>query len=316
MIICSYILDIIFGDSEKIIKVVGHPVIYIGKLINFLEKIMLINTQNKNMQRFMGTILGVTTILVSAMITHLLLSFFYKISFLSGEILGIFICYQILAINSLKTESMKVFYAEKLDFKREQLSYIVGRQTENLNEIEVYKATIETISENTTDGVVAPMIYMFIGGAVGGIIYKSINTLDSMVGYKNEKYKYFGTFSARLDDVVNFLPARISAGFMIISSWILGFDTKNAYKIWKRDRKKHKSPNSAQTESVCAGALNVMLGGNATYFGKIEEKLNIGDNNREISANDIKKANILMYVTSFLVLFTFYLLKIIIERLI
>jgi adenosylcobinamide-phosphate synthase len=208
--------------------------------------------------------------------------------------------YQIFATKSLKTESMKVHDAleDSLGEGRMAVSYIVGRDTSELNEKEVIKATVETVAENTTDGVIAPIMFCAIGGAGLGMIYKAINTMDSMVGYKNEKYINFGTVAAKLDDVANYLSARISAVIMMLAAGMGNMDWKNAIKIFKRDRYNHKSPNSAQTEAVCAGALGIQLAGDAYYFGKLNEKATIGDKTREIEKNDIKKSIKLMYISS------------------
>lgn len=213
------------------------------------------------------------------------------------------VCYQLFAAKSLRTESMKVYHElEKGDLAgaRRAVSMIVGRDTAELTEEGITKAAVETIAENASDGVIAPMIYMMLGGATLGWAYKAINTMDSMVGYKNEKYQYFGTFAAKLDDVVNFIPSRLSAWAMIAVSFILGFDGKNAVKIYRRDNRNHASPNSAQTEAAAAGALDIQLAGNAHYFGKLYEKKTIGDPIREIEKEDIKRANRLLYGTAIL----------------
>ena len=196
---------------------------------------------------------------------------------------------------------MKVYTALKndgLEAGRYAVSMIVGRDTESLSEEGVVKATVETIAENTADGVIAPMFYMAIGGAILGFFYKAVNTMDSMVGYKNDKYMYFGTAAAIFDDVVNFIPARLSALFMIAAAKIRGMDAKGALRIFKRDRFNHASPNSAQTESVMAGALDVQLAGPAYYFGVLHDKKTIGDDLRPIEREDISRANNLMYMTS------------------
>ena len=200
---------------------------------------------------------------------------------------------------------MRVYDAlrtDGVDAGRKAVSMIVGRDTSVLDAAGVTRAAVETIAENTSDGVIAPMLYTAIGGPVLGFVYKAVNTMDSMIGYKNDKYMYFGRFAARLDDVVNFIPARISAYMMIVAAFIGGrqFDGRNAYRIFKRDRFNHASPNSAQTESVCAGALRVRLAGDAVYFGKLVKKKYIGDRLREIEYEDIKRANRLMYITAFL----------------
>jgi adenosylcobinamide-phosphate synthase len=205
----------------------------------------------------------------------------------------------------LKTESMRVYkelQKEDITSARKAVSMIVGRDVEGLNQEGIVKATVETVAENTADGVVAPLIFMAIGGAPLGFLYKSINTMDSMIGYKNEKYMNFGTFAAKLDDVANYLPARVSAILMIVAAAILRLDYKNAYKIFRRDRFNHASPNSAQTESVCAGALQIQLAGDAFYFGKLHKKKTIGDSIRPIEAQDIVKANQLLYGTAILCL--------------
>ena len=186
---------------------------------------------------------------------------------------------------------------------------IVGRDTGNLSEAGVTKAAVETVAENTSDGVIAPLIFMLIGGAPLGFFYKAVNTLDSMVGYKNEKYLHFGRFAAKMDDVWNYIPSRISALLMIASAWIFRMDYKRAWAVWKRDRRKHASPNSAQTEAVCAGALQVQLAGDAYYFGKLYPKETIGDDVRPIEPEDILRAGNLMDGTALLTLLVFGLLK-------
>jgi len=211
-----------------------------------------------------------------------------------------------LAAKSLKMESMKVY--DKLKEKdlpgaRKAVSMIVGRDTENLSEQGVIRATVETIAENTSDGVIAPMFYMIIGGAIGGIFYKTINTMDSMIGYKNDKYLYFGKAAAKLDDIINFIPARIAAVCMIMAAFLVGLDGKGSFRIFKRDRFNHASPNSAQTEAVCSGALGVQLAGDAYYFGKLYPKKTIGDFTREIELEDIRTANRLMYKTALVMMF-------------
>ena len=213
--------------------------------------------------------------------------------------------YQILATKCLKVESMKVYHCLKdktLPEARKAVSMIVGRDTVCLDERGVVKAAIETVAENTSDGVIAPMLYTALGGPVLGFIYKAVNTMDSMIGYKNDKYLYFGRAAAKLDDVVNFLPARISAYLMITASFIGGrcFSGKRAYYIYKRDNKNHASPNSAQTESVCAGALGIQLAGDTSYFGKIVKKPYIGDGVRAVEYEDIRRVNHLMYLTAWI----------------
>ena len=206
--------------------------------------------------------------------------------------------FQILATKSLKTESMKVYDALKegdLEKARYAVSMIVGRDTQALNEEGVAKAAVETVAENSSDGVVAPLLFLAIGGPVLGFFYKAVNTLDSMVGYKNDKYLYFGRFSAKLDDVLNYIPARISGLLLVAASPLAGLSISGAWRIWLRDRRNHASPNSAQTEAAAAGALEVQLAGDAYYFGKLYKKPTIGDPIRSVEYEDIRRMNRLMY---------------------
>lgn len=212
-------------------------------------------------------------------------------------------CYQLLATKSLHDESMRVYREVRtgdINRARAAVSRIVGRDTDALSMEGVIKATVETVAENTSDGIVVPLCFMAIGGAPLCFLYKAINTLDSMVGYKNDAYLYFGRISARLDDVANYLPARLSALLMILGAGFVRLDVRNSWRIWRRDRRNHSSPNSAQTESVCAGALNVQLAGDAWYFGKLVHKPTIGDASRTVEVEDIRRANQLLYATAIL----------------
>lgn len=258
---------------------------------------------NKNIKR--GMLLAFTVIFATFAMSVIIIVAVYSINLYAGVIAEAVMTWQILATKCLRVESMRVYDAlrtDGVDAGRRAVSMIVGRDTSVLDAAGVTRAAVETIAENTSDGVIAPMLYTAIGGPVLGFVYKAVNTMDSMLGYKNDKYMYFGRFAARLDDVVNFIPARISAYLMIAAAFIGGrqFDGKNAYRIFKRDRFNHASPNSAQTESVCAGALRVQLAGDAVYFGKLVKKKYIGDGLREIEYEDIKRANRLMYITAFL----------------
>ena len=223
----------------------------------------------------------------------------------AGLIVEAVMTWQILAAKCLKVESMKVYrFLEKgkLEEARTAVSMIVGRDTAVLDAEGVAKAAVETVAENTSDGVIAPMLYTAFGGPVLGFLYKAVNTMDSMVGYKNEKYLYFGRAAAKLDDAVNFLPSRISAWLMIGAAFLGGrcFSARGALRIYKRDRRKHASPNSAQTEAVCAGALGIRLAGDASYFGKRVHKPYIGDAGRQTEYEDIRRANRLMYLTAWM----------------
>ncbi|MBR2529008.1 MAG: cobalamin biosynthesis protein CobD [Blautia sp.] len=245
-----------------------------------------------------------------------LLRFLYQLNVWAGLALEVFWCYQLIATKSLSSESMRVYRFLKsgsLRHARKAVSMIVGRDTERLDEEGVIKATVETIAENAADGVVAPMFFMAIGGIPLMFLYKGINTMDSMLGYKNEKYLYYGRCAAKVDDAANFLPSRLTGLLMVLAALISGFDGKNAWKIFRRDRYKHASPNSAQSEAAMAGALGIQLAGNAYYFGELYEKPTIGDPLRNISKNDIPLANRLLFVTAFLALLVFTLLYVLIH---
>lgn len=302
------ILDWIFGDPVWLY----HPVRIIGKWISFLEKVLrkFAGDQEGNEKKLLiaGGILWILVILVSAAVPMGILYLAEKLSPCAAFVLECFWCYQLLAARSLGKESKKVYkklIQDDLSGARLAVSMIVGRDTENLTVEGVTKAAVETVAENTNDGVIAPLIYMLIGGPILGFVYKAVNTMDSMLGYKNEKYLYFGRVAAKMDDVAGFIPARISALLMILASCLLGMDGKNALWIWKRDRRKHASPNAAQTEAVCAGALQVQLAGDAWYFGKKHEKDTIGDPIRNIEPKDILRSEKLMIGTEVLTFLLF-----------
>ncbi|MCM1314601.1 MAG: adenosylcobinamide-phosphate synthase CbiB [Alistipes senegalensis] len=297
--IFGFIIDCILGDPYHL----PHPIRVIGNFISATEKwVRRIMPENL---RFGGVILALMTIFFTVSITLIILFFSYKNNILIGLLIESIMCYYMIASKCLKKESMKVYKAiseKNVKKAREAVSMIVGRDTENLDKSGIIRATVETVAENTSDGVTAPIMYISAFGAIGGFFYKAVNTMDSMIGYTNEKYADIGRFAAKLDDLLNFIPSRITALVMIFSAYILGFDGKNALKIWRRDRRNHASPNSAQTEAVCAGALGVRLGGDAYYFGKLHKKQFIGDNIRNIENEDIVYVNKLMYMTSFITL--------------
>lgn len=306
--IAGFVLDLLIGDPHFI----PHPVRLIGSFISFLDKRLNcddgynISEKKLNLIKYKrGMLLAFTVIFATFAMTVIIIVAAYSINLYAGVIAEAVMTWQILATKCLRVESMRVYDAlrtDGVDAGRRAVSMIVGRDTSVLDAAGVTRAAVETIAENTSDGVIAPMLYTAIGGPVLGFVYKAVNTMDSMLGYKNDKYMYFGRFAAKFDDVVNFIPARISAYLMIAAAFIGGrqFDGKNAYRIFKRDRFNHASPNSAQTESVCAGALRVQLAGDAVYFGKLVKKKYIGDGLREIEYEDIKRANRLMYITAFL----------------
>ena len=308
----GYILDLMFGDPQWF----PHPVRLIGTLISKTEQILRrIFHKSEKKELFAGGILVAVVVTISTVIPFFILGIAYWFGDLIGVIIEAFLCYTLLATKSLKDESMKVYHAlqqRDLEGGRYFVSRIVGRDTKNLTVEGVTKATVETIAENTSDGIVAPFFYMALGGATLGFFYKAINTMDSMVGYKNEKYLYFGRCAAKLDDVVNYIPARLSAVLMVLASMICKFSYKNAWKIYKRDCRNHASPNSAHTEAVCAGALSIQLAGDAYYFGKLYKKPTIGEPIRPIQVEDIRRANRLLYVTSMIMLLLVIIIRVVI----
>lgn len=307
----GFLLDLVLGDPRWLY----HPVRLIGHLITAAEKIIRSYLSgSKKKERIGGVLLVLVVLAVSVAVPGIILYVAYVYSWKLGLAIESFMCYQILATKSLKDESDKVYLAlqkEGIEGARKAVSMIVGRDTQNLTEEGVTKAAVETVAENTSDGVIAPLFYMMIGGALLGFAYKAVNTMDSMVGYKNEKYQYFGTAAAKLDDVVNYIPARISAWLMIAAAWMLRMDAGNARRIYLRDRYNHKSPNSAQTESVMAGALGVQLAGDAWYFGTLNKKPTIGDALRPVKPLDIRRSHKLLYGTAVLAMLIFCMVKII-----
>ena len=308
-LILGFLIDLLLGDPRWLY----HPVRIIGNGISLLEKILRrMFPKTPGGEKTAGFFLVLLICIGSGGVPFLLLYLAYHIHTVLGIALETFMCYQMLAVKSLKAESMRVYEALKtpaLPGARTAVSMIVGRDTRSLSAAGVTKAAVETIAENTSDGIIAPLFYMAIGGPALMFLYKGINTMDSMVGYKNEKYLHFGRFAAKLDDIANYIPARISAWLMILASFFAGFDWKNAKKIFLRDRYNHASPNSAQTEAVMAGALDIQLAGNAFYFGKLYEKPTIGDAVREVETEDIKRANRLLYASAALGTLFFALIR-------
>ena len=299
----GFLIDCIVGDPQGL----WHPVCGIGSLISRMEKKLRKNTEDTPQNLLLaGAALAVTIPCMTVVITAVLL---LAAGFLHPYLRFALMCVLdgwILAARSLKTESMKVYRKLKekdLNGARYAVSMIVGRDTERLTAEGVTRAAVETVAENASDGVIAPLLFLLFFGPVGGFFYKAVNTMDSMVGYKNEKYLYFGRAAAKLDDLVNYIPARLTGlAFAAAACLIPGMSGKNAFKIWRRDRRNHKSPNSAQSESACAGALGVQLAGDAWYFGELYHKPVIGDALRPIEPEDIPRANRLMYVASVLTL--------------
>lgn len=310
----AYILDLIFGDPYSF----PHPVRYIGRLIRWTEK--KIRTVAKRKKALIGG--GLVLWLVTVGTTFGVVSAVVELSKIQ---MGVYLVvnsvllYTTLATKCLGDEAnkiKKVLQHGTIEEARVQLSYIVGRDTSQLSATEIIRATVETVAENTVDGIVAPMLYGFIGGAPLAFVYKAINTLDSTVGYKNEKYKEIGFVSAKIDDVANYIPARITAFLMTVAAFLLRLDAKNCLKIAMRDRKNHKSPNCAYSEGAVAGALGVQLGGTNIYFGEKVYKPTIGDHLRDLEIEDITRTNRMMYMTSFVSFVIFSLISLVIVKMI
>lgn len=294
------VLDFIIGDPHFRY----HPICLVGNLIAMLEKkLRKLFPKTEKGEFTAGIFLAVSVCVVVFAVAAGISFITYKINkfaFLAAE--SIMCCF-IISAKALRTESMSVYKRiadDDIEGARKAVSMIVGRDTAVLNKEGIIKAAVETVAENTSDGVIAPMLFILLGGAPFGFLYKAINTMDSMVGYKNDNYLYFGRAAAKLDDFANFIPSRISAYLIIAASALCGYSTEGAYRIYKRDRHNHASPNSAQTEAACAGALGVRLAGDAYYFGRLYRKKYIGDSSREIENEDIKKANKLLYTSAVL----------------
>ena len=298
----GFLLDLLLGDPYFL----PHPIRLIGSLIAGMEKSLLEKSAGREKDKLKkGVVLVVTVLIVTIAVTATLLLGAYWLHPALGIVVETIMTYQVLAAKCLKVESMKVYRCLKdgdLEAARKAVSMIVGRDTDVLDGEGVAKAAVETVAENTSDGVIAPMLYTALGGPILGFFYKAVNTMDSMVGYKNDKYLYFGRAAAKLDDLVNYIPARISAYLMIMAAYCGGhaFSGKRAFEIYRRDNRNHASPNSAQTEAVCAGALGIRLAGDASYFGRIVKKPYIGDATRNVEYEDIKRAGRLMFLTAWL----------------
>ncbi len=298
----GFLLDLLLGDPAWM----PHPVVGMGRCIDLLECLLrgaFPKTPRGELAAgaVLAAVLPLGTLVLSAMALHLCGLVHPALRFA----LELVWCWQCLAVKGLRDESTNVY--QKLTFStleeaRRAVSRIVGRDTEHLTAEGVTKAAVETVAENFSDGVAAPLCYMLLGGAPLALCCKAVNTMDSMVGYKNERYLYFGCAAARLDDLTNYIPARLSALLLVLAAGLTGQDWRNALKIWRRDRHNHASPNSAQTEAAMAGALGVQLAGPASYFGKICEKPTIGDPLRPVERSDILRANHLMVTGSVLCL--------------
>ena len=294
----GFVLDALFGDPAWL----PHPVVYMGKAISKLEKFLRPRLPKTPQGELLGGAIVAFCLPVGTfLLTGLVCWGAARLHPLLGLAVQMFWCGQALAARGLVQESTNVYKELKkpdLPGARKAVSRIVGRDTAELTAEGVTKAAVETVAENAGDGVIAPLLYMLIGGAPLALTYKAINTMDSMLGYKNEKYLYFGRVPAKLDDVANYIPSRLAGLLWVAAAAFTHNDAKGAWKIWRRDRRNHASPNSAQTESACAGALGVQLAGPAYYFGEYYAKPTIGDALRPIEPEDILRANQMMYVAS------------------
>ena len=294
----GFVLDALFGDPAWL----PHPVVLMGRCISRLEKFLRARLPGTPQGELLGGAVTAFCLPVGTfLVTSLVCLAAAKLSPWLGLAVQMFWCGQALAARGLAQESTNVYnelVRNDLPAARKAVSRIVGRDTQNLTAEGVTKAAVETVAENASDGVIAPLLYMLIGGAPLALTYKAINTMDSMLGYKNEKYLYFGRAAAKLDDLANYIPSRLAALLWVAAAAFTGNDAKGAWRIWRRDRRNHASPNSAQTESACAGALGVQLAGPAYYFGEYYPKPTIGDALRPIEPQDILRANRMMYVAS------------------
>ncbi len=310
-LLLGFLVDLLLGDPQWL----PHPVRGMGWLITKLEPPLRRGFPKSDRGLlWAGGVLVLLVVGLTGLCTGLVLWLCGRIHPALRFAVEVLICWQILATKSLRTESMRVVRALEtgtLDDGRRAVSRIVGRDTEQLSEEEVIAAAVETVAENASDGILAPLLWAAALGPVGGMCYKAVNTMDSMVGYKNDQYLYFGRAAAIFDDVCNFIPARVSGILMCLAAF-LGFDGKNAFRIFFRDRKNHRSPNSAHTEAACAGALGLQLGGTHLYFGKPVEKPTIGDPVRGMERDDVKRANDLAFATAVLALLLFDVLPLVV----
>ena len=308
-ILLAYILDKILADPRWF----PHPVVFMGKLISFLEKLIRKVAKTPKALKIWGLVLWLGTVLTTYAITYILIKITFSLNFYLGFTIQTVLIWTGIAKQTLANEAKKVYdfvKGKKLQQARKQVGYLVGRDTSKLTYEEITRATVKTVAENTIDGVTAPLMYAMIGGAPLMMAYKAINTLDSMVGYMNDDYRDLGFFSAKIDDIANFIPARVSVIGFIFGAAIKGYDYQEVRRIVMRDKRNHKSPNAGYPESAMAGALGIQLGGSNIYFGKVVEKPTIGDKLREIEADDILRSSQIMKKTSDTMLFMYVLILI------
>ncbi|GAA0122470.1 MAG: cobalamin biosynthesis protein [Clostridium argentinense] len=297
-VLIAMIIDFLLGDPSWL----PHPIIYIGKLISKLESYFRKGEKSDEGLRICGGLIVLIVCFVTYIIPYILL----KLSLINIYLfhgLNIFIIWTTLAANSLHKAAIEVYKSlERKDIEdaRVKLSYIVGRDTKNLEEDEIIRADIETVAENSSDGIIAPIFYAILGGAPLAMMYKGVNTMDSMLGYLNKKYKFIGFFPAKVDDLFNLIPARLTGILMCLTSFVVGGTIEDSFRIMIRDRKNHKSPNCAYPEAAAAGAMKIQLGGTNTYFGELVYKPTLGDRIKSLEASDIKQSIKLMYSSEIL----------------
>jgi len=296
-LICAYVLDLVLGDPQWL----PHPVRFIGRLITLLENFFRGLGTTTSWLKVSGIMLALIICLTTFWVTFFLIHWAGNLSRMAGFACCVFLGYTTLATRDLHAETRKVLQslaAGNIPHARKELSFLVGRDTAQLAEPEILRALVETIAENISDGVIAPLFYLGLGGPPAAMTYKAINTLDSMVGYRNERYRYIGWASAKLDDAVNFIPARLSGMLIVISAFLLRRPWKDALRILWRDRRKHESPNSAWPEAAMAGTLGVQLGGLNYYFGQPSQKPFIGDPRKKLDLGQVREAWKVLYLSS------------------
>lgn len=301
LIVIAFLLDLILGDPRR----PTHPVVLMGKLISFLERFIRKIFRSSSGLILGGMVLWLVTIGASYLLTVCVIKLAYEINIWIGQAVSVWLLYTTLAVRNLSDEAMGIYYELKkgdIQKARLRLSGIVGRDTIMLQQEEVCRATIETVAENTIDGIVSPLLYAFLGGPPLAMAFKAASTLDSMVGYKNEKYLYIGWFSAKMDDILNYVPARLGGAFMLIAAKVLGLDAGRGLITALRDAKKHESPNGGIPESIMAGVMGIRLGGMNYYFGQPNFRAYLGDKLRDIVPDDIKTAVALSITSSVIAL--------------
>ena len=307
--VVAFLIDLLVGDPRSKF----HPVVLIGKLISLLEKFLRRDTDTPIKKVLKGGALVYAVVIIVMLIGFAIEILTKEIPNLAAQIfIQALVLSFMISPRTLGREAYAVYIfliMDEMDYARERVGWIVGRDTQNLNEAEVTRAAVETVSENTVDGVISPLFYFAIGGLPLAIFYRAANTMDSMIAYKNEKYFFFGQIAARLDDILNYVPARITAILFICAAFILRLDYKNAFAMMKRDAKKHPSPNGGYAEATVAGALNVRLGGTNYYFGEPHFRAYMGEPNESLEAEHILGAIRLMYTATILFLIIVFLIR-------